>query len=120
MRFVLRTSMSVCRTDFPGSSLIPMTPAAVCGTSDGSARGASSTSQTPSPLLSKISAAACRASRVLPLPPEPVRVKRRDFSNSALTSESSVSRPMKLVICCGRLLRMLSSERSGGKSAGRS
>ena len=56
-----------------------------------------------------------------PLPPAPVSVSRRVLPSSALTSAISLSRPMKQVACWGRLLGRsgLSSERSGGKSAGR-
>ena len=53
------------------------------------------------------SAAACRASRVLPVPPGPVRVSRRASSavRSSTTSDSSCSRPRKGVAGTGRFVR---------------
>ena len=69
---------------------------------------------------SMASAAACKARRVLPLPPGPVRVTRRVRAPAgAATAASSRSRPTKLVSCRGRLLGRASRVRRGGNSSGR-
>ncbi len=59
-------------------------------------------------------AASCRASRVLPLPPGPVRVSRRLRSRCPFKSRSSCSRPMKLVSWRGRLSGIPSSTPTEG------
>ena len=59
-------------------------------------------------------------SRVLPHPPEPVRVVSRDSDSSRFTSATSVSRPMKVVSWVGRLLVHTFRVLSGGKLAARS
>ena len=91
-----------------------MAVATICG----SLIGASSTNHTPSPLPSSISAAACRASRVLPEPPAPERVIMRCSWTSALISATSTTRPTKGFSEAGRLLGSsgLSSDRNGAKS----
>ena len=72
-------------------------------TASSSVTAASSTSQTPSPDPSSSSAATCRPSLVLPHPPAPVRVTRREDSTRARTSDSSRSRPMNADSWAGRL-----------------
>ena len=111
-------STSVSAAARPSSTGMPSTLATVTATSSGSCRGARSTNHTPSPEPSKSPAANWSASRVLPAPPEPVRVKRREAAIKRLTSLSSASRPMKLDAWTGRLFRSfgLSSDRSGGKA----
>jgi hypothetical protein len=88
-------------------------------TPSSSVTAASSTSQTPSPDPSSSPAATCRPSLVLPHPPAPVSVTRRQDATRARTSDSSRSRPMNAASWAGRLLRSagLPSERSGGNSA---
>jgi hypothetical protein len=88
----------------PGSSLIIMACATACGTRAGSETGASSTHQTPSPNSDASREATASASRVLPLPPGPVRVSSRTFPvRSSSSSATSRSRPTKLVNCSGIL-----------------
>ena len=89
------------------------------GTASSSVTAASSTSHTPSPDPSSSSAATCSPSRVLPHPPAPVRVTRRDDSTSARTSATSRSRPMNADSWAGRLFGSagLPSDRSGGNPA---
>jgi hypothetical protein len=88
-------------------------------TPSSSVTAASSTSQTPSPDPSSSPAASCRLSLVLPHPPAPVSVTRRQDSTRAATSDSSFSRPMNVAGWAGRLFASagLPSERSGGNSA---
>ena len=68
------------------------------------------------------SSATCSARRVLPVPAAPVSVSSRVLACSRRwrRSRSSCSRPTKLVNWTGRLCGEALSERSGGKSAGRS
>src|SRR5215472_2331538 len=73
-------------------------------TSFGSSMEARDTSQTPSGKPRAISAAARKASRVLPAPPLPVSVNSRVVVRRRLTSLSSLRRPTKLVSSAGRLL----------------
>jgi hypothetical protein len=75
-----------------------------CTTSWGSSIDARETSQTPAGKLRTSSAAARRASRVLPAPPLPVSVSSRVWLSKRLTSLSSRRRPTKLVSSAGRLL----------------
>jgi hypothetical protein len=56
-------------------SWTPTAAATAAGTSAGSRTGASSTKATPSATVAAISVATARASRVLPTPPGPVRVR---------------------------------------------
>src|SRR5690349_23413340 len=56
------------------------------------------------------SAATCSEMRVLPRPPVPTTVTRRDRRTSAASSSSSPSRPMNVVICSGRLFGIRSEE----------
>jgi hypothetical protein len=87
----------------PGCSVIPRATATVCGTSCGSARAASSTSQAPSAYSGKTASATCKARRVLPTPPGPVSVSRGLQPSRRRSSAKSRSRPMKLVSWYGRL-----------------
>ena len=98
-----RDSASVSVTGWPRRSLIFKTPATSWGTSAPSERPASGTSHTPSEYAPTSSRATSRASRVLPEPPAPVRVRSRVIARARLTSTSSCSRPMKLVLTAGRL-----------------
>ena len=104
----------------PGSSRIPSTLAVAAAARSPSCSGARSTNHTPSPDPSASPAAACSPSRVLPAPPAPVSVTRRDPSSRRWTSASWASRPMKLDACAGRLLRSfgLSRDVSGGNAVG--
>jgi hypothetical protein len=60
------------------------------------------------------SAANCSDNRVFPSPPKPSSVSKRVLASNFLVSASSRSRPMKELICCGRLFGVDSSERSAG------
>ena len=75
-----------------------------------SVTAASSTSHTPSPELPSNPAATCSPSLVLPHPPAPVKVTRREDSTSARTAASSRSRPMNADSWAGRLPGMMVSE----------
>ena len=114
-----RASSRVSRTGRPGWAAIPSASQMADATASSSETAASSTSQTPSPDPSSSSAATCRPSLVLPHPPAPVSVTRRDDSTRARTSASSRSRPMNVASWAGRLFRSagLPSERSGGNPA---
>ena len=63
------------------------------GTCPSSRSGASSTIHTPSGYADTAAATACRPSRVLPAPPTPVKVSRRDSASSWSSSLSSLVRP---------------------------
>jgi hypothetical protein len=69
-------------------------PPGPAGGTDGSA--ATSTNHTPSGNARRTSAAACRASRVLPTPPAPVSVTSRDADSRPRTPASSSRRPTKV------------------------
>ena len=114
-------STSVLSGGWSGSALMPSTLATVTATRSWSCSGARSANQTPSPEPSSRPAATWSPRRVLPAPPEPVSVTRREAVIRWRTSASSVSRPMKLDTCAGRLFSSfgLSSDASGGKAAGR-
>ena len=117
-RRVRRASTSTPMSGRPGSSRTPTASAVRATTSSVSLTGASSTSQTSDPESSTSSAAACKARRVLPAPPDPVKVTRRFVFRRPLISASSRDRPMKEVNWAGRLCRSWGwlSDRSGGKS----
>ena len=100
-------------------SWTPSVAAIVDGTRAGSLIGSSGTKNTPSRNWSATSAATCSDNRVLPVPPGPVRVRRRLAARSRPASATSRRRPMKLVSWVGRLLRTASSERSASNSDGR-
>ena len=102
-----------------GSSPIPMARAIAGTTSAGFVMVPSGTNHTPSGNSSARPAATCSASRVLPVPPGPVSVRSRVVPRRARVSSSSRSRPTNEVSSVGRLLGRASSERIGGKSAGR-
>ncbi len=96
-----------------------VTPSAVAirgATSIGSRIGSSGTKKTPSGKSSAARAASWSDSRVLPVPPGPVRVSSRVVASSPAASSSSASRPTKVVSCTGRLLGRASSVRSGGNA----
>ena len=76
-----RASSSVSRTGRPGCPAIPSASEMAGATASSSVTAASSTSQTPSPDPSSSSAATCRPSLVLPDPPAPVSVTRRQDSD---------------------------------------
>ena len=88
-------------------------------TSIGSRIGSSGTKKTPSGKSSDDRAASWSESRVLPVPPGPVRVSSRVGASSRAAASSSASRPTNVVSWVGRLFGRASSERSGGKSDGR-
>jgi len=98
-----RCSESVCVSELPGASRTPRTEASAWGTSSGSDSGASSTNHTPSWYPSSTSEATVKASRVLPNPPGPVRVRSRCSESSASTLPTSCTRPIKLESCRGKL-----------------
>ena len=83
-------------TGRPASSFTPSTEATACGTRAASARGASSTSHTPSGKSGSTSRPTSSARRVLPVPPTLVRVVRREAPSVAARFAISRSRPMKL------------------------
>ncbi len=114
-------SSRVSATGRPGCAAILSAAAMADATASWSVTAASSTSQTPSPDPSSRSAATCRPSLVLPHPPAPVSVTRREDSIRARTSASSRLRPMNVASWAGRLFGSagLPSERSGGNSARR-
>ena len=68
----------------------------------------------PSGQSPSATAAVSSASRVLPAPPAPVRVRRRARPSSVRTSPSSRSRPTKLVSCTGSVRRLTRGARPGG------
>ena len=81
-----RASSRASRTGRPGGPAIPSAREMAGATAFSSATAASSTSQTPSPDPSSNSAATWRPSLVLPAPPAPVTVTRREDSTRARTS----------------------------------
>ena len=85
----------------PGSSRTPSAEAAAAATRSGRATGASSTSHTPPGYRPDACCPALRASRVLPDPPGPVSVSRRDSPSSSSIVASSDSRPMNDVVSAG-------------------
>ena len=114
--FPERWATSVSSSGVPGSSLTASARASEGSRSSGSRSGASGTQKMPSGKDSDASAAACRASRVLPVPPGPVKVRSRvRLVRSSTTSDSSRSRPRKGVAGTGRFVRY--RVLSGGKSS---
>lgn len=77
-----RYASSVSSSGRLGVSCTPSAWATALATSDGSLSGASSTSHTPSPEPSNMSAPACTAQRVLPAPPVPTSVTSGDRATS--------------------------------------
>ena len=115
-------SSSVARTSIglrDGSSPTPIARAIAGMTRSVSATLPSGTNQAPSGYSSARLAATWSARRVLPVPPGPVSVTSRVLARSARISSSSRSRPTNDDSSIGRLLGRASSERIGGKSAGR-
>ncbi len=91
-------STGSCRVFGDGNSPVSRSPSAArtaCGTSDPSVSGARSTKHASS------GAAASIATRVLPMPPGPVRVTSRAVPSSSRTRSSSSARPTKLVSWAG-------------------
>ena len=120
----LRLTYSFRRSSSDTSPLSPRpsAPAMVVGTRAVSFTSESATKKTPSSKSSSTSAAACKARRVLPVPPGPVSVSRRTSSCPSRSHTSSTSRslPTSGVGWSGRLLRRLSRVLKGGNSEGRS
>ncbi len=101
------------------ASWSPIAPTMADATSAGSVTGSRATKNAPSGYSSATSAATWRLSRVLPVPPGPVSVSRRERPRRSRASATSRSRPTKVVSCVGRLLGVRSRVRRAGKSAGR-
>src|SRR5689334_11553308 len=76
---------------------IPTASATAFATSSASRSSSSSTSTTPSGNARCTARLTSRASRVLPTPPGPVRVTRRDADSRRLPSSTSRRRPTKLL-----------------------
>ena len=98
-----RKSIKTSRNDRAESSRTPRVAATTSTSSDPSRNSPNSTSHTPSPNTRRASVAARSASRVLPTPPIPVNVTRRDADSKLFISDNSVRRPTKLVNSSGRL-----------------
>src|SRR5215212_785791 len=98
-----KASSRLSRRGRPGCSCTPKVPATTWGTSAPSDSDSSSTSHTPSWYVPTRSLATSKASRVLPQPPVPVRVKSPVIASIPLTSTISRSRPTKVVLGPGRL-----------------
>ena len=113
-----RASKSAVRSR-PASSRRLRTPAISCSIRAGSDSSASSTSHVPPGYSSRASAASCKASRVLPVPPVPTSVTIRESASLACAAARSASRPIKEVRDAGRLVGNKSGRRSGGNPAGR-
>lgn len=89
----------------PGPESATSSVAATAGaTAAGSVVAARSTSQTPSGKAPVAWRATSTASRVLPQPPGPTSVTRRDARTRSATSPTSACRPTKLEIGAGRLV----------------
>ena len=114
----IRSATASTRFRVP-SSTTPRTVAMALGTSAGSPIGESPTHAAPAGYVPRAAWAAAMLSRVLPVPPGPVRVSRRVVARSRLTSATSRARPMKLETAGWRLMKRASSERSGAKSRSR-
>src|SRR5215208_3526746 len=98
-----KASSRLSRRGRPGCSCTPKVPATTWGTSTPSDSDSSSTSHTPFWYVPIRSLATSKASRVLPQPPVPVRVKSPVIASILLTSTISRSRPTKFVLGSGRL-----------------
>src|SRR5215208_5867154 len=98
-----KASSRLSRRGRPGCSCTPKVPAITWGTSAPSDNGASSTSHTPSWYVPTSSLATSKASRILPQPPVPVRVKSPVIASIHFTSTISRSLPTKFVLGSGRL-----------------
>ena len=113
-RAVPKCSISMVVTVLPGSRNANAS-ATASGTRVGSQRG-----QFDQPDAIRVGrehvGATCRASRVLPQPPAPVRVKRWVVGISRLNSAISPSRPTKLVHRTGRLCVNAASDRILGSA----
>ena len=105
------------RSRLPGPAARP--PGPPSGTSrSGLVIGSRATKYTPPAYRSAASAATWRASRVLPVPPGPVRVTSRLLASSSRTSATSRWRPRNEVSWSGRLFGVASRVRGGGNSVG--
>ena len=114
-----RTSRRVSRAGRPGSSRRSREAMMADGTRSASVIKASSTSHTPPGKRPVMAAPASMASRVFPVPPVPVSVRRRVVPESCrVMVSSSVVRPMKLVDCEGRLFGSTDMLRGGGSRRG--
>ena len=100
---------SVSRRGWPATSRTPRAAAMVGTTRSGSVSGERSTKTTPSGKASPISTATAIASRVLPVPPAPVKVTNRTSSRCRIARRASISasRPMRRV-------KGIGTERSAG------
>ena len=93
---VAQVGLQRARSGRSGSSRTPSAAAIVVGMSGGSVSGERSAKKTP-PVNSRAHCGAtCRASRVLPVPPGPVRVSRRECRAGRRRRATSCSRPTKL------------------------
>jgi hypothetical protein len=111
-RRAARPSTRAFITGSPGFSAIPQAEATVCSNNRASPMAASSTSQAPPGYPSSTSAASLSARRVLPAPPGPVRVTRRDLRSRRRRSEIWCSRPTNELSWAGRLFGVATSSHS--------
>ena len=113
--------ISVRTSSRPGM-LMPTARTIASSAAGASRAGDRSTKYTPSGKRSIASAAAWRPSRVLPIPPGPVRVSSRTRADSRCSriAARSVARPTIGVDCVGRLFGTALRLRSTGNSSGRS
>jgi hypothetical protein len=89
-------------------------PATTCS---GRVTAARATNTMPAAKRSPRPSATATARRVLPTPPGPLKVTSRARSSSPPTSAISSWRPTNEVSCTGRVFRLASRVRGGGKSA---
>src|SRR6266542_3252777 len=108
----LTWALTASGTVVPGPvSLMPSADATWSQTNSGPDSGERSTNQSPSGKFASRSLASCRARRVLPAPPGPVRVKSRLAPSKAAASASSASRPTKRVSGMGRVMGLVTPRR---------
>ncbi len=103
--FPRRNSTTPSSAGRPAVSGTPSARPTPSTTRPGSASGASSTSQAPSPWPSTRSPARCSISRVLPVPPTPTSVTSRSRSSAPRIWRSSRERPTNEVSSGGRFVR---------------
>ena len=107
------------RATRPGAACTPSVAATTWTSASGSSAAASSHNHAPSGKRGSTSAATWSARRVLPTPPTPVRVTRRDSSSAfGDRGELVVAADERRRAATGRLPGNASSDRSGGKSRG--
>ena len=106
-RFAASVATTDSATVLSGCSTTSSAFAKVAGSNEGSRSGASPTQYTPSGKDPATAAAACTTRRVFPVPPVPVRVRRRRSGRprSSTTEASSCSRPRNGVAGTGRFER---------------